>query len=100
MKITRWSSEIGLNRQIILDMLHSERLELNEVEIQSGRKISNQRTTLTEIFQIIQGELIFNLSGNQFVLRQGDRLEIPPNTLYTYSNLQNTSCYFFTAKRV
>lgn len=100
MKITRWSSEIGLNRQIILDLLRAERLELNEVEVQPGRKIVNQRTTLTEIFQISEGELIFNLSGNQFALRQGDKLEIPPNTSYSYSNLQSSSCFFFTARKV
>ena len=48
----------------------------------------------------IDGELIFNLSGTQFILRTGDKLEMPSNTLYSYSNLKNESCYFLSAKTI
>jgi quercetin dioxygenase-like cupin family protein len=98
MKITRWTAQIGPKKEVILQLIQAEGLDYTEVEVKAGSKLSNLRTNMKEIIQLIEGELIFNLSGNQFVLRTGDKLELPSNTIYSYSNLKNESCYFLSAK--
>lgn len=100
MKITRWSAQIGPKKEVILQLIQAEGLDYTEVVVTSGSKLSNIRTIMNEIIQIISGEIIFNLSGNQFVLRAGDKLELPSNTVYTYSNLRNESCVFLSAKTI
>jgi quercetin dioxygenase-like cupin family protein len=100
MKITRWSAEISPKRDFLIQLIQAEGLDYNEYEIKPGLKLTNNRTQLRETIQIISGELIFNLSGTQFALRKGDKLELPPNTLYSYSNLKNESCAFLTVKTV
>lgn len=100
MKITRWTAEIAPKKEILIQLIQAEGLDFSEIEIKSGLKSTNNRTRMREFIQIIEGELIFNLSGNQFALRPGDKLELPPNTLYSYSNLKNENCYFLNSKTI
>lgn len=100
MKITRWTAEIPANKDIIVKLFDKEGLESKPFHIKSGAKLTNQRTHLNEIIQIVQGELIFNLSGTQFVLRQGDKLEIPANTSYSFSNMKEEESVFISAQKV
>ncbi len=100
MKITRWSAEISPKKEFLIQLIQAEGLDYSEFEIKSGLKLTNNRTQLREVIQIIGGELIFNLSGTQFVLRTGDKLELPPNTLYSYSNMKNEPCQFISVKTI
>ncbi len=100
MKITRWSAEISPQKEFLIQLIQSEGLDYTEHEIRSGLKLTNLRTNLREFIQIFQGEMIFNLSGTQFALRTGDKLELPPNTLYSYSNIKNESCSFLSVKTI
>lgn len=100
MKITRWTAQIGPKKEVILQLIQAEGLDYTEVEVTSGSKMSNLRTNMKETIQLMEGELIFNLSGTQFVLRAGDKLEMPSNTLYSYSNMRNENCMFLSAKTI
>lgn len=100
MKITRWSAEISPKKDFLIQLIQAEGLDYSEYEIKPGLKLTNNRTNLRETIQIVSGELIFNLSGTQFALRAGDKLELPPNTLYSYSNLKNEACSFLTVKTI
>jgi quercetin dioxygenase-like cupin family protein len=100
MKINRWTAELNPDLGIIENLFSTEGLEYKEVVVPSGAKISNQRTTMTEVIQLVNGELIFNLSGTQFALRAGDRLEVAANTMYSYNNLKNEESLFLTAYKL
>lgn len=100
MKITRWTAEMSPKKEILIQLIQAEGLDFIEIEIKSGLKLTNHRTQMREFIQIVEGELIFNLSGTQFALRPGDKLELPPNTLYSYSNLKNDNCCFISAKTI
>jgi quercetin dioxygenase-like cupin family protein len=100
MKIDRWTADLAPNRDIIANILVNEGLDLTEVPVPSAKKVANKRTTMTEVIVITAGELIFNLSGTQFVLRLGDRLEIAPNTLFSYSNMRDEPASFLLATKL
>ncbi len=100
MKITRWTAEIAPKKEFLIQLIQSEGIDFSEVEIKSGLKSTNHRTIMREFIQILEGELIFNLSGTQFALRPGDKLDLPPNTLYSYSNLKNDSCHFLNWRSI
>jgi quercetin dioxygenase-like cupin family protein len=100
MKIDRWTADISPSTEILKKLFKSQGLEGKEILISSGAKLVNQRTSMTEIIQILNGELIFNLTGTQFVLRTGDRIEIPSNTVYSYNNLKNENCTLLTATKL
>ncbi len=100
MKINRWTAELNPDFGIIENLFFTEGLEYKEIRVPSGAKIANQRTTMTEVIQLVYGELIFNLSGTQFALRSGDRLEVAANTMYSYSNLKAEESLFLTAYKL
>jgi quercetin dioxygenase-like cupin family protein len=100
MKITRWTAEIPVNKDIIMKLFEAEGLEPRSFPIKSGSRLANQRTHLTEIIQVVEGELIFNLSGTQFVLRAGDKLEMPANTAYSFSNIKNDDSLMISAQKI
>ena len=100
MKINRWSAEIIPTENMIRHLFLTEGLDPQEVIIPSGAKMSHCRTRMTEVIQVTSGEIIFNLSGTQFALRTGDRLEMAANTQYSYSNMKQESCAFLTGMRV
>lgn len=100
MKIDRWTAEIIPNKKIITQIIQSEGLDFSTFEIKSGTKVSNKRNHLTEVIWISEGEIIFNLTGTQFVLRKGDRLEISANTLYSYSNLKEEKAEFLLSYKL
>lgn len=100
MKITRWTAEIAPKKEILIQLIQAEGLDYTQINIKPGLKLTNHRTQMREFIQIVDGELIFNLSGTQFALRPGDKLELPPNTLYSYSNLKNDACTFLSSKTI
>lgn len=100
MKINRWTAELNPDLKIIENLFSTEGLECKQIRVPSGGKISNQRSTMSEVIQLVSGELIFNLSGTQFALHAGDRLEMAANTMYSYSNLKTDESLFLTAYKL
>ncbi len=100
MKISRWTAEVSATPEIIQGIFAAEGLDGRTSTVKSGSKVVNQRAILNEVIQVINGELIFNLSGTQFVLRQGDKLEIPANTSYSFSNMKNEDCTLIMAQKI
>jgi len=47
-----------------------------------------------ESFVIIEGEMEFFIDGAIQVAKAGDVIDIPPNTLHTFSNKQDQTCRF------
>ena len=100
MKINRWMSEVPASKELVLKLLEQENLDAKDVTVNSGKKLTNMRTTMTEVIQIYSGELIFNLSGTQFVLRAGDRLQMSGNTVYSLNNMRDENAGFWFAKSI
>ena len=63
-------------------MFELEGLESHVETYEPGSKIKEHRHPFSEIRYILEGEMLFNVGGNQFLVRPGDRLEIPANTLH------------------
>lgn len=85
MKIIRWQSEILPTKEHIKLILENEGVEPFEENFEPGLSTQEHRHPFTEVRMIVEGELLFNISGNQLMLRPGDRIEIPANTKHIHS---------------
>lgn len=99
MIITRWQAPITPNRSQIQMILEAEGLEPYEEVYQPQSKISEHRHPFCEIRVIVSGEMLFNISGNQFLLRAGDRVEIPGNTKHSHTAQGADPCLCICALR-
>ncbi|AHZ86925.1 cupin domain-containing protein [Bdellovibrio bacteriovorus] len=99
MIITRWQAPIIPSKQQVLMILESEGMEPYEQILEPAKKVGDHRKPFAEVRVIISGEMIFNVSGNQFVLRPGDRVEIPGNTRFSYVAQGGEPCVTVCAQR-
>lgn len=99
MIITRWQAPIVPNKQQVNLILESEGMEPYEQVLEPHKKVSDHRKPFAEVRVIISGEMIFNVAGNQFVLRPGDRVEIPGNTRFSYVAQGTEPCVSVCAQR-
>jgi len=49
-------------------------------------------TTMEESFLIVEGEMEFMIDGKISVVKAGESVDIPPNTLHTFGNKSDRSC--------
>jgi len=99
MLITRWQAPLTPNKTQALMILESEGLEPYEEIYEPKRKIQEHRHPFCEVRLIVEGELLFNISGNQFLLRPGDRVEIPANTKHSHMAQGEQPCLCVCAQR-
>ena len=99
MLITRWQAPITPNKAQVKILFETEGLEPFEEEYAPQIKISEHRHPFGEVRMVISGELLFNIAGNQFLLRAGDRVEIPSNTKHWHVNNGHGTCVCVCAQR-
>lgn len=99
MIITRWQAPLTPTRNQLFSILEKEGLEPFEENYAPQEKVHEHRHPFAEIRYIVSGELIFNISGNQFVLRAGDRIEIPANTKHSHFAQGGSECVCVCAQR-
>lgn len=99
MIITRWQAPITPNKNQIQMILESEGLEPYEESYEPQLKVPEHRHPFCEVRVIVAGEMLFNISGNQFLLRPGDRVEIPANTKHSHTSQGGEACICICAQR-
>ncbi|PWU15967.1 MAG: cupin domain-containing protein [Bdellovibrio sp.] len=100
MIITRWMAPIRPTPQQIKTLLELEGLEPFEERFEPKQKISDHRHPFTEVRVLLQGEMLFNVAGNQVLLREGDRIEVPANTKHSHICQSEESCHCLCAQKI
>jgi len=92
MIVQRWEAPMTPSKIQIERLYLSEGLEIFEELYQPGQPVIEHRHPFCEVRTIVYGELLFNIAGNQFLLRAGDRVEIPANTRHTHAAQGSSDC--------
>jgi gentisate 1,2-dioxygenase len=92
MIINRWEAPLTPDKFQVARQYAIEGLDSFEEIFMPSQIIAEHRHPFCEVRTIIEGELLFNISGNQFLLRPGDRLEIPANTKHTHTTQGQKPC--------
>jgi quercetin dioxygenase-like cupin family protein len=100
MLITRWQAPMTPSKELVKMMFATEGLDPFEESYEPMTKISDHRHPFGEVRTVISGELLFNIAGNQFLLRPGDRVEIPSNTKHWHTAQGGESCICICAQRL
>ena len=100
MIIHRWQAPVLPSLEQIKVILENEGLEPFMETISSGEKVTDHRHPFTEVRFVLEGELLFNIAGNQFLLRQGDRVEVPSNTKHSHAGQGSGLCKCVVAQKI
>ena len=99
MKIIRWRADRKPTREEVEKMFVDEGLEFVAEDLPKVQKSKNTDIPF-EIRLIIAGALRYNVAGNEFILREGDRLELPSNTRHRTKVEPGSDCVSIFAHRI
>jgi quercetin dioxygenase-like cupin family protein len=92
MIVQRWEAPLTPDKTQITRQYLSEGLEVFEEVYHPNQQVVEHRHPFCEVRTLVAGEMLFNIAGNQFLLRPGDRVEIPANTRHTHTAQGNQPC--------
>lgn len=99
MIVNRWQAALKPTKQQIQLALNNEGLEPFEETYAPSAKINDHKHPFCEVRIIVEGEMMFNIAGNQVLLRAGDRIEIPSNTKHSHTAHGQSPCVCICAQR-
>lgn len=100
MIIHRWQAPLTPTLAQIQMILMEEGLEPMMEQLLPSQKISEHRHPHHEVRVVLEGELLFNVAGNQVLLRPGDRIEVPANTRHFHQAQPQIGCVSVVANRL
>lgn len=100
MIVTRWLAPLVPSKIQTMILLKNEGLEPFEEQYDSQIRVKEHKHPFTEVRVVVSGELLFSIQGNQFLLRAGDRVEIPSNTRHWHQAQGTEKCLCVCAQRV
>ena len=99
MVVTRWQAPVLPTPEQIKMIFQAEGLNPNEETMAPKAMIPDHRHPFDEVRVVMSGALFMNISGNQILLRAGDRIDIPANTRHSKSTEGDHACVCIVANR-
>lgn len=99
MIVTRWQAPMLPSTEQVKMIFEAEGLAPAEEVFAPQTVIPDHRHPFDEIRMVIQGAMFLNISGNQLLLRPGDRIEIPANTRHSKTVEGAETCVCVVANR-
>lgn len=99
MVVTRWQAPVLPTSEQITMIFQAEGLATTQEVLAPQTVIPDHRHPFDEIRMVISGALFMNISGNQILLRAGDRIDIPANTRHSKSTQGEEPCVCVIAHR-
>ena len=100
MKITRWRADRKPTQAEVESVFKDEGLEFQIEDGAPGSEVKEHKHPFDEVRVVISGAMRFNVAGNEFILREGDRLELPSNTRHWTKAEPGGHCVSLFARRV
>lgn len=99
MVVTRWQAPVLPTAEQIKMIFEAEGLAPREEVLDPKTMIPDHRHPFDEVRIVVSGSLFMNISGNQILLRAGDRIDIPANTRHSKSVEGDAPCVSVIANR-
>jgi quercetin dioxygenase-like cupin family protein len=99
MIVTRWQAPAMPTLEQVKMIFAAEGMTAEDENLSPNTLIPDHRHPFDEIRIVMSGALLMNISGNQILLRAGDRIDIPANTRHAYSTQGEEACVCILASR-
>lgn len=99
MLVNRWQATVLPSKSQILSLYQLEGLEPQEETLPTGKGIDLHYHSFDEVRTVISGELLFDIAGNQLLLRSGDKIVIPANTKHSFKTHGEEDCLCVVAHK-
>ncbi len=97
MLVFRWQAPIVPDKKQIRSLFEAEGLVPTEEVFPPETQVNWHIHPFDEVRTVAQGEVLFDIAGNQLLLRAGDRIVIPSNTKHAFKTQGTTDCICIVA---
>ena len=91
MIVYRWVASLVPSKEQLESFFEKDGLDYFEENFPVGTKVPEHRHPFDEVRMIIKGKILYSVSGNKVLLRPGDRIIIPSNTLH-FKQVSEEAC--------
>lgn len=99
MIITRWQAPVLPTKEQVKMIFEAEGMSPIEEVYEPKTVIPDHRHPFDEVRMVLTGALFLNISGNQLLLRAGDKIVIPSNTRHSKATEGEEACLCVVAHR-
>lgn len=99
MLVRRWQAPVVPDQSQMLHMFEMEGYEPFIETLIPSEDVKDHKHPFDEVRMVASGELLMNISGNQLLLRAGDRITIPSNTKHSKKVNGSIPCICICAKK-
>jgi mannose-6-phosphate isomerase-like protein (cupin superfamily) len=99
MIVIRWQAPLRPTKEQAVMIFRAEDLQPHEEILTKEETYPDHRHPFDEVRMILSGELAMNISGNQLLLRSGDKIVIPSNTRHSQKVLGDLPCECIVANK-
>ena len=99
MIVIRWQAPLKPTKEQALMIFRAEELQPKEEILAQKKTYPEHRHPFDEVRMVLYGELLFNVNGNQLLLRSGDKIMIPSNTKHSKKVLGDGCCICIVANK-
>jgi len=92
MVVRRWLAPVLPSKSQIQSLFQKDGLDYFEENFSFGSKVLEHRHPFDEVRIIIKGKILYNVSRNKVLLRPGDKIIIPSNTLHS-KEVNHEDCF-------
>lgn len=100
LRIIRWRADRKPTQDEAIAMFTDEGLEFVVETGKPGEEIKDHKHPFDEVRMVISGSMRYNVAGNEFLLKEGDRLELPSNTRHWTRVEPQGECISLYANRI
>lgn len=100
MLFSRWQAPVIPSPEQFKMIFQAEGLIPKTEVCPKGSAVNDHRHPFDEIRVVLSGQMFMKISGNQLLLRPGDRIEIPSNTKHSMQVEGTEDCVCLTAQRI
>ena len=93
MIVRRWLAPLTPSKEQIESLFEKDGLEFFEENFEPGTKIPEHRHPFDEVRMIVEGKILYDVSGNKVLLRPGDKIIVPSNTLHSKFVQKESPCF-------
>ena len=83
MTVNRWQAPVLPTKEQVLMIFEREGLKPIEEIYNPGEEVTSHRHPFDEVRMLVKGSLLIDIAGNRLLLREGDKIVIPSNTLHS-----------------
>lgn len=99
MDVVRWNKPKKPTLEVLQAMLRNEGLDFELYADRPGTKYGRHKHPFEDFIVIVSGKMKLITAANEWIMKPGDRITLPPNTFHSAEMVGNEEVQYLSAAK-